>query len=145
MQRGITFSIFVIDFILTSGFASANRLGIRLFFSHLLNPKPYKIELFKRVILLGAGTTGEFICKEILNDSDHHMDPVGFLDDDCTLHEREIHGRRVIGNIELLPDLFEIYDEALICCPKASRKKMQRIIEKEYLLTSNESLKYIKV
>ena len=122
-------SIFVIDFILTSGFASANRLGIRLFFSHLLNPKPYKIELFKRVILLGAGTTGEFICKEMLNDSDHHMDPVGFLDDDFNLHGREIHGRRVMGNIELLPDLFETYDEALICCPKAPRKKMQRIIE----------------
>ena len=121
-------SIFVLDFILTAGFTSATRLGIRLFFSHLLNPQPYKIGLSKRVILLGAGTTGEYICKEILNDSNHHMDPIGFLDDNLDLHNREIHGKQVIGNIELLPAYVHDYDEALICCPKASRKQMHRII-----------------
>ena len=59
-------SIFIIDFILTFGFTSSTRLGIRIMFSHLLNPQPYKIDLSKKVILLGAGTTGEFICKELM-------------------------------------------------------------------------------
>ena len=122
-------SIFIIDFILTFGFTSSTRLGIRIMFSHLLNPQPYKIDLSKKVILLGAGTTGEFICKELMNDSKHHMDIVGFLDDNIDLHKREIHGKKVLGKFKELTDFVNLYDEALICCPNAPRKDMHRIID----------------
>ena len=122
-------SIFMIDLILATGFTSATRLGIRFMFSHLLNPHPYKLQFSKRVILIGAGTTGEFICRELLNDSKHHMDPIGFLDDNLDLQVREIHGKKVLGKINDLSDLVMSYDEALICCPKVPRKEMQRIIE----------------
>jgi FlaA1/EpsC-like NDP-sugar epimerase/lipopolysaccharide/colanic/teichoic acid biosynthesis glycosyltransferase len=122
-------SVFIIDLFLATGFTGAIRLGIRMLFSHLLNPKPYKIELSKRVILLGAGPTGEFICKELLNDSKHHMEPVGFLDDNKSLQKREIHGKRVLGKINELSEFVTQFDEALICCPNAERKDMHRIIE----------------
>ena len=121
-------SIFIIDFILTFGFTSSTRLGIRIMFSHLLNPQPYKIDLSKNVILLGAGTTGEFICKELMNDSKHHMDVVGFLDDNINLHKREIHGKKVLGKINELPEYMAQFDEALICCPNAKRKDLHHII-----------------
>jgi FlaA1/EpsC-like NDP-sugar epimerase len=98
-------------------------------FSHLLNPHPYKIDLSKKVILLGAGTTGEFICKELMNDSKHHMDVVGFLDDNIDLHKREIHGKKVLGKVKELPDFANLYDEALICCPNTPRKDMHQIID----------------
>jgi len=122
-------SIFIIDFILTFGFTSSTRLGIRIMFSHLLNPQPYKIDLSKNVMLLGAGTTGEFICKELMNDSKHHMDVVGFLDDNIDLHNREIHGKKVLGKVKNLPDFANLYDEALICCPNAPRKDIHQIID----------------
>ena len=122
-------SVFLIDIILAFCFTSTVRLGIRIIFSHLLNPKPYKIELSKRVILLGAGRIGEFICKELMNDSKHHMDPVGFLDDDKVLHQREIHGIKVLGKINDLSEFVDEYDEALICCPNANRKNLHRIID----------------
>ncbi|MBT7277886.1 MAG: polysaccharide biosynthesis protein [Candidatus Marinimicrobia bacterium] len=122
-------SILLIDFILTIAFASLTRLGIRYYFSHLLNPHPYKLELSKRVILIGAGRTGEFICKELLSDSKHHIDPIGFLDDNLDLHQRLIHGKKVFGKINNLSDFVTQYDEVLICCPSAPRKEMHRIIE----------------
>jgi len=126
--QGIPRSVFAIDLILATSFVSGTRLGIRMMFSHLINPRPYKIDLSKKVILLGAGNTGEFICKELLNDSKHHMDPIGFLDDKKELHNREIHGLKVFGKVDDLSDYISDYDEALICCPSAPRKDLHRII-----------------
>jgi FlaA1/EpsC-like NDP-sugar epimerase len=120
-------AVFVIDLILTFGFTSFSRLAIRLIYSHLMNPKPYRIEISKRVLLIGAGTTGEFICKELLNDSIHRMEPVGFLDK--RIHGRYIHGKEVLGKVNDLEEFVTEYDEALICCPNAPRKDLYRIIE----------------
>ena len=122
-------SIFFIDFILTVGFTSMSRISIRLIYSHLINPKPYRIELDNRVMIIGAGTTGEFICKEILNDSKHRMNPIGFLDDEKSIHGKSIHGVKIKGKISDLSEYISNYDEAIICCPNAAREDLYRIIE----------------
>tara|TARA_Y100000768_G_scaffold131607_1_gene97874 strand:+ start:3229 stop:5814 length:2586 start_codon:yes stop_codon:yes gene_type:complete len=122
-------SIFLIDFIFTIGFTSISRIGIRLIYSHLINPKPYRLELNNRIMIIGAGTTGEFICKELLNDSIHRMSPIGFLDDNKSMHGKSIHGVKIKGKISDLPEFISDYDEAVICCPNAARKDVYRIIE----------------
>ena len=127
--QGIPRAIFLIDFFLTLGFTALSRVGIRLIYSHLINPKPYRIELNKRVMIIGAGQTGEFICREILNDSKHRMIPIGFLDDNKSYHGKSLHGRKVFGKIADLSDFSTKYDEALICCPNAPRNDIYRIIE----------------
>ena len=125
----IPISIFLIDFILTIGLTSMSRISIRLIYAHLINPKPYRIELNNRVMIIGAGTTGEFICKEILNDSKHRMNPIGFLDDDKSIHGKSIHGVKIKGKISDLFEYISNYDEAIICCPNAAREDLYRIIE----------------
>ncbi len=127
--EGIPRAVFMIDLILTFAFISASRLGIRIFYSHLVNRNPYTFDLNKKVILIGAGQTGEFICKELLGDSRHQMIPIGFLDDKNSLNGRMIHGKEVFGKISALPELVNRYDEALICCPNAPRKDLYKIIE----------------
>ena len=122
-------AVFMIDFILAFGFTGLSRIGIRLIYAHLINPKPYRIELSKRVILIGAGQSGEFICRELINDPKHRMHPIGFLDDNRNLLGRLIHGKKVLGKISDLSEYITDYDEALICCPNASRKDIYRIIE----------------
>jgi len=122
-------AVFMIDFILAFGFTGLSRIGIRLLYTHLINPKPYKIELSKRVMLIGAGESGEFICKELINDPNHRMHPIGFLDDNRDLFGRTIHGKKVFGKISDLSEYIMDYDEALICCPNAPRKDTYRIIE----------------
>ena len=122
-------SVFIIDLILTFGFTSFSRLAIRLIYSHLMNPIPYRIEISKRVLLIGAGITGEFICKELLNDSIPQMEPVGFLDDNKRIHGRHIHGKEVLGKVNDLAEFVTKYDEALICCPNAPRNELYQIIE----------------
>ena len=122
-------AIFIIDFILTFGFTALSRIGVRLVYSHLINPKPYRIALNKRVIIIGAGNTGEFICKELLNDSRHRMEPIGFLDDNKNLHGQFIHSKKVEGTVSILSEFINDYDEAIICCPNAPRKNLYNIID----------------
>ena len=80
-------------------------------------------------MLIGAGTSGEFICKELMNDLKHRMDPIGFLDDNRQYHGKMIHGKVVFGKVSDLREYTTEYDEALICCPNAPRKDIYRIIE----------------
>ena len=127
--QDIPSAIFVIDFILTFSLTALSRIGVRLVYSHLINPKPYRIELNKRVIIIGAGTTGEFICRELLNDSRYRMEPIGFLDDNKNLHGQFIHNKKVEGTVSVLSDLTDEYDEAIICCPNAPRQDLYKIID----------------
>ena len=127
--QNLNLQIIFIDFILSIVFTCGSRLGVRLIYSHLLNPKPYKINFRKRVILIGAGKAGEFICRELLNNSKHLMDPVGFLDDNKNLKGKFIHRRKVLGKISDLTDFLPNYDEVLICCPNTQRKNLLKIFE----------------
>ena len=127
--QSLNLEIIFIDFILSILFTCASRLSVRLIYSHLLNPKPYKIKFRKRVILIGAGRAGEFICRELLNNSKHLMDPIGFLDDDKNLKGKYIHRRKVFGRISDLKDFFPNYDEVLVCCPNIQRKNLLKVFE----------------
>ena len=127
--EGIPRSVFLIDFILAFGFTAFSRVGIRLIYTHLINPKPYKIEFSRRVILIGAGTSGEFVCKELMNDLKHRMHPIGFLDDNKKIHGRMIHGKEVFGKVSDLEEYVTEYDEVLICCPNAPRTDIYKIID----------------
>ena len=126
---GIARSLFILDFLITTGFIGGTRIGIRLFFTHLLNPSNFKNEDTKKVILIGAGETGQFICRELLSESKHQMTPIGFVDDNPKLMNIEIHGKPVYGGIEFLSNIVFEFDEILICCPTASKQEMRRIIE----------------
>ena len=125
----LSLEILFIDFTLSTLFTCSTRLSVRLIYSHLLNPKPYKINFRKRVLLIGAGKTGEFICRELINNSKHLMDPIGFLDDNIDLKGKLIHSRKVLGKISDLKEFNQKFDECLICCPNTQRKKLFSILE----------------
>ena len=58
--------------------------------------------------MIGAGKTGEFICRELLNNSKHLMDPIGFLDDEINLNGKFIHSKKVLGSISDLKNFEKI-------------------------------------
>ena len=129
MVIGLSTSILIIDFMITFFMISFIRLSIRVFYSQLITPEPYKIKLDKKVLLIGAGTTGEFICKELLSDPNHGMSPIGFLDDRKTLHNKNIHGKKVFGEISMLDELIIKFDEILICFSDLNQEELKRIIK----------------
>ena len=124
-------SFLAIDFIICTGLISISRLGIRVFFSHLknflINKKSNFVE--KKVIIIGAGFTGNLISKQAYQKSNLAIRIVGFLDDDENKVNRKINGIPIIGKISQLSFLKFNYDEIYICVPSATRNEMKIIVD----------------
>ncbi len=125
-------SLLIIDIIICTGFISISRLGIRVFFSHVLRfiTVSNNLTTRKKIILIGAGDTGQSILRQSTQKYNSLIKVVGFIDDDLNKVGRSINGIQVLGNINKLNDFKYLFDEIYICIPSASRKQMRNIIKR---------------
>jgi FlaA1/EpsC-like NDP-sugar epimerase len=129
--ESISRSLFVIDFIFTTGVVCVSRLGIRMFFSHIksfLVSKSSK-NIKKRILLIGAGDTGQTILRQTLQKYIRPVEVVAFLDDNPKKIGRELHGVPVIGAVNSILNINVLYDEIYICVPSANRHELRAIVE----------------
>ena len=102
---GISRSLFVIDFIICFGMVSSTRLGIRVFFSHIIRFFNGKQDSKKYILLVGAGDTGQTILRQTQNNPKYHTEVIGFLDSDKNKLGAKIHGVPVLGNVKSMNKL----------------------------------------
>jgi len=106
-------------------------LGTPRFFYRWLKDRKFYLGNGQRVLIVGAGRAGEMLTRDLLRDPERSLEPVGFIDDKKRLRGTEIHGIRVLGNCEQIPDLvtrLEI-DLILIAIPSARSRQLRRIVE----------------
>jgi FlaA1/EpsC-like NDP-sugar epimerase len=129
--ENVSRSLFVIDFILTTGIVCISRLGIRMFFSHISSFFVYKSSrnIKKKILLIGAGDTGQTILRQTLQKYIGPIEVVGFLDDNPKKIGRELHGIPIIGSVDIISNINILFDEIYICVPSASRKQLRMIVE----------------
>ena len=122
-------SVFLIDFLISLGLISFSRLGIRVFFSHVKDLLKNTEKNIKKVIIIGAGDTGQTIARQLLQNSNSKELIVSILDDNPKKIGRRLHNIPIIGPIKKLSNLNIDYDEIYICAPSASKNEMRRIID----------------
>jgi UDP-GlcNAc:undecaprenyl-phosphate/decaprenyl-phosphate GlcNAc-1-phosphate transferase len=66
------------------------------------------------VIIYGAGDGGQFVLRELMNNEDLGLAPVGFVDDDRSKHHRKIHGVPVLGDLSALAPLVGKQEVAVV-------------------------------
>lgn len=141
--EGFPRSVFIIDGFLTFIFIGGLRVTIRLFLSERerglvslrqilrfgSQMKPKKLR--KRLLIIGAGDSGEKILREIKDNPRLNYEVMGFLDDDPKKREMKIHGVPVLGPIPKIHNLaFDAeMDEILIAVPSASARQMRKILQ----------------
>ena len=83
----------------------------------------------KRTLIVGAGSAGEMLLRDLVNRHDYL--PVALVDDDQTKQEREIHGIRVVGKLEDISELIDYLELELILIAIANidRKIIRSIIK----------------
>ena len=86
----------------------------------------------KRALIVGAGEAGEQLLRQMQHEPRVRMDVVGLIDDDPTTHGRHIHGVRILGGIERLPEFVRRHRVALvaIAIPSATGEQMRRIVDR---------------
>ncbi|MFN4215784.1 MAG: polysaccharide biosynthesis protein [Brevinematales bacterium] len=83
----------------------------------------------RKLLIIGAGSAGQSLAKEILAYRGDRYEIVGFLDDQ--LAGREFLGKPVLGRVDEARDIIFRYeiDEVLIAIPSANRETMRRIFQ----------------
>jgi UDP-GlcNAc:undecaprenyl-phosphate GlcNAc-1-phosphate transferase len=85
--------IFLIDWLLTTGFLFATRFSFR-FFKESMKRKTLTGET---VLIYGAGRGGELLLREILNNKTIKFKPLGFIDDNPMKIGKKLQGYNVLG------------------------------------------------
>lgn len=118
-------SVFVLD-----GFLLVLLLGGPRFVYRWIKDRRLYDNRAKNVLIVGAGHAGEMLVRDLLRDPLHTYRPVGFVDDDLAKQGKEIHGVRVTGTCENLPQIVKDLDVFLImlALPTSTSRQMQRIV-----------------
>jgi len=82
------------------------------------------------VLIVGAGSAGEMIARELMNRPNRTYQPIGFIDDNPAKKNARIHGIRVLGNREKIAEIVERYgvEEVIIAIPSAKGEIIRNII-----------------
>ncbi len=106
-------------------------LGTPRFFYRWIKDRKLYLGSGQRVLIVGAGRAGEMLTRDLLRDPQRSLEPVGFVDDNTSKRGADIHGIRVMGSCEQLPELVERLevDIVLLAIPSARSPQIRRIVE----------------
>jgi FlaA1/EpsC-like NDP-sugar epimerase len=81
----------------------------------------------QRVLIYGAGDKGEFALREILNNQNLGLTPVGFIDDDVRKRRRRIQGYKVLGGRDDLAKMVRKYNvsEVIVATDKIRAENLE--------------------
>jgi len=118
-------SVFILD-----GFLLIFLLGGPRFVYRWLKDRYLYTKDSKRVLIVGAGRSGEMLVRDLLRNQEHLYLPAAFVDDDPIRIGKEIHGIPVISPCNSIPQVVAKLriDIILIAVTRASSKQMQRML-----------------
>ncbi|HEY7393585.1 MAG TPA: nucleoside-diphosphate sugar epimerase/dehydratase [Gemmatimonadaceae bacterium] len=134
----IPLGILVMDSALTAASISLPRLSLRILARHyrqfISNSRGHtsgSTDEIRRVLIAGAGDAGGKIAKELLENPQLGLAPVGFIDDDVTKHRHELHGIPVLGSLSKLSEFARVLSvsEVIIALPSARGKVIRDIVQ----------------
>jgi FlaA1/EpsC-like NDP-sugar epimerase/ActR/RegA family two-component response regulator len=133
--EGFSRGVFIIDFLLSVMLLGGFRLGIRLINSYmrerdLTDRHGDAWAPTKRLVIIGAGSAGEKLLREIKDNPRLRYDVVGFVDDNLSKLKMTIHGVPVLGAVSNINRIVKDLgvDEIIIAVPSASAAEMRRLV-----------------
>ena len=128
-QITIPLSVPIIEFFLSLLVLGGIRVGTRFFIVYW-NPGKNKTTENRRVLIAGAGESGNMAVREMLRHPEAGMQPIAFLDDDRSKHGQKFLGLPVVGGIdEMIAVVNDLrIDEILIAMPSESGKVIRRVV-----------------
>ena len=85
----------------------------------------------KRVLIYGAGDTGEMIVRDMRQNPLHGYEPIGFFDDDPNKRGRRIHGVKVLGGRDQIARIMDEKrpDAVVLALPRVGAQVVRSIVQ----------------
>ena len=124
--QGVPRSVLPLYVLLLSVFLASPRLVYRVWKDQGMN-----LAGGQRALVVGAGRAAELLLRDLSRSRDSQFMPVALVDDAPEKKGCEIHGVRVRGNCDRIPELVTSLgiEIILIALPSASDREMRRIVE----------------
>jgi len=121
-------SVFLLDWVFSIALVAAARVGYRFYYEEL---RPLAPAAQIRLLIVGAGDTGDLILREVARTAEARYEVVGFLDDDERKWGGRIRGVEVLGPTEDIRKVCEeqAVDEVLLAMPSAPQRKIRHLVE----------------
>lgn len=123
------YTIYIESWVLTCLLSGGIRLSYRLLrrYAKKWRSRNY---LAKRVMIIGAGSAGSMIIKEMKNHPELNYLPVVAFDDDIRKHKTRINGVKVFGGRKNIGSLIVKYkvDEIILAIPSATKKDTAELL-----------------
>ncbi len=85
----------------------------------------------KNALIIGAGSAGTMLVRQLLKNNDSELKPVAFVDDDIAKQKLQIYGVTVLGKTENIPEIVannEI-NHIIIAIPSLNKHEIQKIYQ----------------
>ena len=124
LPRGVTLVDFNLSLLLFVGF----RVSIRALRERFSGQEP-ATGVVERLVVVGAGRSGEQLVAELRSRRGHGLEPVCFVDDDPAKLGLSIHGLPVAGAPEAIPQLVDKFGvtEVILALPSNNAKRIREI------------------
>lgn len=121
-------SVIFLDWLISFLFIAALRVSKRLY---LYDLRFQKSDGKTRVLIVGAGVTGEALVREIRRANKQYF-PIGFVDDNPAKKGTYIQGVRVLGTRHDLPEIVKRFkvEEVIIAIPSAPAREIRDIVSR---------------
>ncbi len=123
-------SVLIIDYAISLALICGLRISKRAFHEYRAHGG-MDLKNRQRILIIGAGTAGEQIGREMLDNDKSRYVPVGFIDDDPTKRGSTLHGVKVLGSRADIPRLMKTtrIDEFLVAIPSARSLDIREIVK----------------
>lgn len=105
---GFPRSVILIDAVLSFLISSSLKISKR-FYLEIIRQSIYRFDL-KKTLIIGAGSSGEQVLRDINRSDTRKFLPIGFIDDDPLKQNLYMQGIKVLGTTEDLADIIKQFD-----------------------------------
>jgi FlaA1/EpsC-like NDP-sugar epimerase len=123
-------SVVAIEFLLTTAFLGALRFSPRFALTWLSERRVARGGELVRALIVGAGSAGELLLRDLRRSDEHPYVVVGFVDDDPAKRALSIGGRPVLGGTEDLPRIVRRrrVQQLLFAIPRPPAALIRRVL-----------------
>jgi FlaA1/EpsC-like NDP-sugar epimerase len=122
-------AVIVIEFFITTAMMGALRFSPRFvhtWFLDRVRSRAGKV----RTLIVGAGSAGELLLRDLHRSDEHRYDVIGFVDDNAAKWGASIGGRLVLGSIDDLPEIARRRDvhKLLFAIPRLPAARLRAVL-----------------